>query len=84
MFRNKNDAPIYNFVSSVENPITWGEFMTINVMHEKKYPFIKSVWCVCFGMTKNPMLYNLQKFFYHYVPAVIMDSILFCTGQKPR
>lgn len=76
--------PIYNFVSSVENPVTWGEFLTLNVIYGKKYPLMKSVWCICFKMTTNTIVNNLQKFFYHYLVAFVMDTASLCIGQRPR
>jgi alcohol-forming fatty acyl-CoA reductase len=38
------EIPIYNYVSSVENPLTWGEFTDLNIRHGFKYPFSSAIW----------------------------------------
>lgn len=35
--------PVYNFVSSHSNPMTWGEFSSINQKYGSKIPSVKSV-----------------------------------------
>lgn len=35
--------PIYNFVSSTTNPISWGEFTSLNIKHGKNIPTVKAV-----------------------------------------
>lgn len=39
-----NDIPIYNYVSSVQNPLTWGQFTDLNIEHGFKYPFSSAIW----------------------------------------
>lgn len=42
----ENDSyvpPIYNFVSSSSNPLTWGEFMRFNKKHGYNVPTVKMV-----------------------------------------
>lgn len=36
--------PIYNYVSSVENPLTWGQFTDLNIMLGFEYPFSSAIW----------------------------------------
>lgn len=38
------DIPIYNYVSSVQNPLTWGKFTDLNIEHGFKYPFSSAIW----------------------------------------
>lgn len=35
--------PIYNFVSSNLNPITWGEFSVLNKKYGRQIPSVKAV-----------------------------------------
>lgn len=37
-------VPIYNYVSSVQNPLTWGEFTELNIKHGFEFPFSSPIW----------------------------------------
>lgn len=37
-------VPIYNYVSSVQNPLTWGEFTELNIKHGFEFPFSNAIW----------------------------------------
>jgi len=37
------DPPIYNFVSSSSNPLTWGEFSELNKTYGYEVPSVKAV-----------------------------------------
>jgi alcohol-forming fatty acyl-CoA reductase len=41
-----NDTEIYNYVSSVQNPLTWGQFCHLNMAYGFEYPFSSAIWCV--------------------------------------
>jgi hypothetical protein len=38
------EIPIYNYVSSVQNPLTWGKFTDLNIAHGFDYPFSSAIW----------------------------------------
>lgn len=38
------DIPIYNYVSSIQHPLTWGKFTDLNIQHGFKYPFSSAIW----------------------------------------
>jgi hypothetical protein len=38
------EIPIYNYVSSVENPLTWGMFTDLNIAHGFDYPYSSAIW----------------------------------------
>lgn len=38
------EIPIYNYVSSVQNPLTWGEFTDLNIEYGFDYPFSSAIW----------------------------------------
>lgn len=42
----KPDIPIYNYVSSVENPMSWGRFTDLNIQYGFEYPFSSAIWLV--------------------------------------
>lgn len=43
--RETFSPPIYNFVSSSINPLTWGEFSIFNKKHGHSVPSTKAVSC---------------------------------------
>lgn len=40
----EQDIPIYNYVSSVENPLTWGRFTHLNKKYGFDFPFTSAIW----------------------------------------
>lgn len=38
------EIPIYNYVSSVQNPLTWGTFTDLNIAYGFDYPFSSAIW----------------------------------------
>lgn len=38
------EIPIYNYVSSVQNPLTWGKFTDLNIAHGFDFPFSSAIW----------------------------------------
>lgn len=38
------EIPIYNYVSSVQNPLTWGRFTDLNIEYGFDYPFTSAIW----------------------------------------
>lgn len=82
--RISDNIPIYNYVSSVENPITWGEHNLLNELAAEICPMSSQMWKIGVYTTTNPFHYNLAKFFYHLVPAAFMDVGFLFMGQRPR
>lgn len=44
--KEKPEIPIFNYVSSVQNPLTWGRFTHLNITHGFDYPFSSAIWWV--------------------------------------
>ncbi|XP_026467581.1 fatty acyl-CoA reductase wat-like [Ctenocephalides felis] len=82
--RSGEDMPVYNYVSSVENPLTWGQYTELNVRLGFDYPFSSAIWYLCFTMNKSATMNKLYKIFLHFLPAMLIDSLAICVGQKPR
>lgn len=75
---------IYNFVSSPESPITWGEYCDTNIVFGHKYPLKNSIWYLSFRMIKQRTLYLITIWLLHLLPALLIDTVRICTGQKPK
>lgn len=78
------NIPVYNYVSSVENPLTWGEFCDLNIEKGFEYPFSNAIWYVSFFMNKSAMVNKIYQFFLHILPALLIDTVMVCAGQKPK
>lgn len=77
------EPPIYNSVSSCQNPITWGEYMKYSEISGLAIPSILSVWYYCFTLNRYLWLHNIYVIFTHLLPAIIIDTLARLTGKKP-
>lgn len=76
--------PIYNYVSSVENPLTWGQFTELNIQNGFDYPFSSAIWYLSFHTHKTAFMNRIYMFFLHLLPAMLIDLLSMCVGQRPR
>ncbi|XP_037947415.1 fatty acyl-CoA reductase wat-like [Teleopsis dalmanni] len=79
-----NEIPVYNFCTSKENQLTWGDFTTKTTKYGLMYPTLKALWYLCYANRPNKIMHMLSIFFLHYVPATIFDAVCMCLGKKPR
>lgn len=82
--KEEEEIPIYNYISSVENPLTWGKFSEYNKKYGFEYPFSSAIWYICFHMHRTAAMNRFYMIFLHLIPAMIIDSLALCAGQKPR
>ncbi|KAI5640090.1 male sterility protein domain-containing protein [Phthorimaea operculella] len=75
---------IFNYVSSVENRMTWGDYMEQNMSRVHNYPLSSAIWYISLHLTTTPLVYDIYRFFLHLVPAAIMDFLAVCVGKKPK
>lgn len=78
------EIPVYNFESSTDAPLTWGTYMDRASYYGIHYPSVKCIWYYSLALVPNPILYYLYILLLHYVPALITDLALLCTGKSPR
>ncbi|PSN51392.1 hypothetical protein C0J52_04435, partial [Blattella germanica] len=78
------DIPIYNYVSSPENPITWKEYVSTNIKLSSKTPLNNCYWKAFMLPVKNYSVFKMYSFFLHKIPAAILDIIIFTLGMKPK
>ncbi|XP_043264058.1 fatty acyl-CoA reductase wat-like [Colletes gigas] len=76
--------PIYNSVSSCQNPISWKEFMKWNEKYGFTVPSVNMVWYYMLIVTRYFIVYQLCSFFFHIVPAAIADMLAYLVGRKPQ
>ena len=74
---------IYNYSSTVEAPITYGKIIdsSLKYMNECRMRFTFRYF---FYPSKHKWVFRFYTVFLHWIPAVFIDTILYCTGGKPR
>ncbi|XP_025203933.1 fatty acyl-CoA reductase wat-like [Melanaphis sacchari] len=77
------EPPIYNFVSSSVNPLTWGEFSMLNKKHGCKVPSVKAISPAMLRLSKFKLEYQILCFILHIIPGFIIDSLAKLVGRKP-
>ncbi|XP_075231059.1 fatty acyl-CoA reductase wat-like [Lycorma delicatula] len=78
-----DDIPIYNYVSSVQNPISWKEFIKLNYKHGIHWPTIRAVWYYSFTPIENPYFFVMVNFLLHTLPGYILDFLAIICGEPP-
>jgi fatty acyl-CoA reductase len=74
---------IFNSVSSVQNPVTWGELNRI-MEQGNIYPSLKFVWYYCVSLNKHRLIHSIYALFLHLLPAILVDTGALITGKQPR
>lgn len=83
-YRNLSEPPVYNYVASPQNPITWSDYCKYGIEHGAKMPMIKSIWYYTFYMTPSRFLVSILTFLYHILPALLIDTGLVIMQRKPK
>lgn len=78
------EPPVYNYVSSQKNPISWKTYCTLATFYGEQVPLMKTAWYYSFTMSSSKTLVTLLTFLYHFLPAAIVDIGLFVCGKKPK
>ncbi|KAJ6644398.1 Fatty acyl-CoA reductase wat [Pseudolycoriella hygida] len=82
---NKYDEPpVYNYVASTQNPVTWRQYMEYGNENGRKIPLLKTLWYNTFTTTPSKFLFGILAFFYHTIPGFFMDCGLLASGRKPK
>lgn len=82
--KTKDITPIYNFVPKRDNTINWDKFGKILFEVGMKNPPIRTFGHSDFVVTSNIFYAKILHFFYHLLPAMILDTVLKCMGHKFR
>ncbi|XP_023708259.1 fatty acyl-CoA reductase wat, partial [Cryptotermes secundus] len=80
--KNEDIIPVYNYISSAQNPIMWGEFMKLSE-YGLNFPSLKFVWYYFFTLNKHRFIHNIYIVFLHLLPALITDVGAKIMGKKP-
>lgn len=78
-----DDVRIYNYESSTDQPITWGEFQQMTYEHGIQCPTIHSIRYYNLVLRKHLLWHQICVLFLHLIPGFIGDVVLKCLGKKP-
>lgn len=79
-----DEPPVYNYVTSERNPITWETYCNVAVKHGSRIPLEKSIWFYTLTFSTSWFMVKFLTFFYHIIPAMLMDSGLLLLGKKTK
>lgn len=75
---------IINFTSSAEIKVTWSEMIEAGreiIMN--RVPLNGVAWYPGGSMKHSRLYHNICMILFHWIPAVLVDTLLFCLGYKP-
>ena len=75
---------VYNYVSSVENPLVWGKFMELTRKWGLQFPSNQAVWAISLTLCRNRMHHLLLTALLHFLPALFVDAACFAIGSRFR
>ncbi|KAG7212758.1 hypothetical protein KM043_013019 [Ampulex compressa] len=76
-------VPIYNCVSTCQNPITWGDYVDKNIQYCADVPSSLQIWHCFITFNNNDFIQAIYTIFLHFLPAAIIDTYLYLSGRKP-
>lgn len=81
---DEEKIPIYNSVSSCDNPISWYDYMKKNERYGLVQPSVKILWYYMLLLNRHLFMHNVCVLLLHIVPAIIADTITLLIGRKPQ
>lgn len=75
---------IYHLTSSAEIKVSWEKVIEIGrwvIMN--KMPLNGVMWYPGGSMKSSRLHHQICSVLYHWIPAILIDSLLFCIGYKP-
>ncbi|KAJ8924570.1 hypothetical protein NQ315_000719 [Exocentrus adspersus] len=76
------EVPVYNLTQHEVIPITYKEILDMGRSICYEYPFEMMVWYPDGDIRSSKLLHNIFSIFYHWLPALLIDFIMFISGQK--
>lgn len=75
---------IFNYVSCVESPLTYRNFINKVYITYHKIPPLGAFWYIFCIFSTNVFVTNIIRILLHRIPAAIVDSYLIITGRSPK
>ncbi|CAH2101747.1 unnamed protein product [Euphydryas editha] len=78
-----DDIPIYNSCAGDLNNITINELVMIGKDVVTTLPLNNMLWTYGGSITTSLILFNIKVLFFHLLPAIFIDILLWIMGKKP-
>ncbi|RVE49009.1 hypothetical protein evm_006367 [Chilo suppressalis] len=82
MTERKPEIPVYNLTTGDDRNTTWKTVLDIGKATIRKYPFEGPLWYPDGNIRHNKLIHKLCVFFYHIVPAYLIDFLMLIFRQK--
>ncbi|CAF4937437.1 unnamed protein product [Pieris macdunnoughi] len=76
------EIPVFNLTTGDQRKDTWKEVLDVGKATVRKYPFEGPLWYPDGNIRHNKFFHELCVFFYHIVPAYLIDFLMLLFGQK--
>ncbi|XP_068147838.1 fatty acyl-CoA reductase 1 [Drosophila tropicalis] len=76
------DVPVYNITIAEHRKMQWGEVIELSKKIGYQYPMEAGLWYPDGCITTNKLHHNINVILFHWLPAYVIDFILFLLGQK--
>ncbi|XP_041977375.1 putative fatty acyl-CoA reductase CG5065 [Aricia agestis] len=77
-----SEIPVFNLTTGDDRSITWKEVLDVGKATVRKYPFEGPLWYPDGNIRHNKLIHEICVFFYHILPAYLIDFLLLIFGQK--
>jgi len=74
--------PVLNITQNNIRPITWAEILEKGKKCIYEYPFDGQIWFPDGDIRSNKFVHNLFVFFFHIIPAYLIDFLMLIFRQK--
>ncbi|XP_055627972.1 fatty acyl-CoA reductase wat-like [Toxorhynchites rutilus septentrionalis] len=78
------DEIVFNCTSRSDNPFTYRNVYQYSESFRAKIPTLRSLWYPTYNITESATMCNVLQFFYHFLPALLFDSMARLKGIKPK
>jgi len=82
IYYRSQSIPVFNLTQSKTKRITWTEILEIGKAYIYKYPFERQVWYPGGNIRSNRFVHNLFVFFFHIIPAYLIDFLMLIFRQR--
>ncbi|XP_030557717.1 putative fatty acyl-CoA reductase CG5065 isoform X5 [Drosophila novamexicana] len=76
------DVPVYNITCADHRKMQWGEVIEMSKKIGYQYPMEAGLWYPDGCITTNRFHHNINVLLFHWLPAYVIDFMLFILGQK--
>ncbi|XP_072944251.1 fatty acyl-CoA reductase 1-like [Epargyreus clarus] len=77
-----SEIPVFNLTTGDDRNITWREVLDVGKATVRKFPFEGPLWYPNGNIRHNKFIHDLCVFFYHIIPAYLIDFLMLIFGQK--